>query len=103
MKTYRHYINGTLCDPASGEWFDSEKKMIDHMNDDHLNTIQSALHAEHGIKDQEAVMLGLSIDGYYVRSDGKAYFLTLSKPCDTFHDFKIELLTHVRNSRKFFV
>ena len=24
MKTYRHYINGALCEPASGEWFDSE-------------------------------------------------------------------------------
>ena len=24
MKTYQHYINGALCDPASGEWFDSE-------------------------------------------------------------------------------
>ena len=24
MKSYQHYINGTLCDPASGEWFESE-------------------------------------------------------------------------------
>ena len=24
MKIYQHYINGALCDPASGEWFDSE-------------------------------------------------------------------------------
>ena len=24
MKVYQHYINGALCDPASGEWFDSE-------------------------------------------------------------------------------
>ena len=24
MKIYQHYINGTLCDPTSGEWFESE-------------------------------------------------------------------------------
>ena len=24
MKNYQHYINGSLCDPTSGEWFESE-------------------------------------------------------------------------------
>ena len=24
MKNYRHYINGAYCDPASGDWFDTE-------------------------------------------------------------------------------
>ena len=24
MKTYQHYINGALCDQASGKWVDSE-------------------------------------------------------------------------------
>lgn len=73
---------------APVEWFDSEKKMIDHMNDDHLNTIQSALHAEHGIKDQEAVMLGLSIDGYYVRSKGGVFFINFDYPVFSSKDYR---------------
>ena len=56
-------------------WAKNEKMMIDHMNDDHANVLQSALHAQHGIKDKNVSMIALTIDGYYVKSKENLYFI----------------------------
>ena len=83
------------------EWFESEKVMIDHMNDDHLNTIQSALHAEHGIKDPMAVMLGLSIDGYFVRSKGDVFFINFDYHVFTSKDYRDMLISLSKKYRSY--
>lgn len=83
------------------EWFDSEKNMIDHMNQDHSNTIQSALHAEHGIKDKEALMLGLSIDGYYVKSKEDVFFINFDYPVFTSKEYRNILIELSKKYRSY--
>ena len=86
---------------VSVDWFGSEKNMIDHMNEDHSNTIRSALHAVHDIKDKEAVMIGLSIDGYYIRSKENVFFIKFDYPVYTSKEYRnvlIELSKKYRSS-----
>ena len=86
---------------VSVDWFDGEKNMINHMNEDHSNTIQSALHAEHGIKDKEAVMIGLSIDGYYIRSKGNIFFINFDYPVCTSKEYRNVLIELSKKYRSF--
>ena len=45
------------------------------MNDDHSDSIVSTLNAQHGIKDKNAKMEKLAVNGYFASSKGKCYFL----------------------------
>ena len=86
---------------VSVDWFDGEKNMINHMNEDHSNTIQSALHAEHDIKDKEATMIGLSIDGYYIRSKGHVFFINFDYPVFTSKEYRNVLIELSKKYRSF--
>ena len=86
---------------VSVDWFGSEKNMIDHMNEDHSNTIRSALHAVHDIKDKEAVMIGLSIDGYYIRSKGNVFFINFDYPVYTSKKYRNVLIELSKKYRSF--
>ena len=71
------------------------------MNGNILGLVTATFQAQHGLISNNVEVISLEIDGYYIRSGGEVYFLTFSKPCETFHDFKKELLIHVRNYRTF--
>ena len=95
------WLNPKNWKTVSVDWFGSEKNMMDHMNEDHSNTIQSALHAEHNIKDKEAVMIGLSIDGYYIRSKSNVFFINFDYQVFTSKEYRnvlIELSKKYRSS-----
>ena len=83
------------------DWINSEKAMIDHMNNDHLNNIKSALSAVHGVKDPEARMIGLSIDGYYILSKGKLYFIKFDVPVFTSKDYRNVLIELSKKYRSY--
>ena len=86
---------------VSVDWFGSEKNMIDHMNEDHSNTIRSALRAVYDIKDKEAVMIGLSIDGYYIRSKGNVFFINFDYPVCTSKEYRNVLIELSKKYRSF--
>tara|TARA_B100001741_G_C16501594_1_gene575031 strand:+ start:598 stop:1329 length:732 start_codon:yes stop_codon:yes gene_type:complete len=83
------------------EWFGDEKGMIDHMNADHSNTIRSALHAVHGLQDQNALMIGLSIDGYYIRSNEDVFFINFDHPVFTSKDYRDVLISLSKKYRSY--
>ena len=81
------------------EWLTSVSNgIIEHMNKDHSNSIVSTLHAQHGIKDKNAKMLKLKVNGYYVKSKKKVYFLEFKKSCNSLGQYKTEL---IRNAKKY--
>ena len=45
------------------KWLADEARIIEHMNNDHSNSIVSTLNAQHGIKDTNARMKSLAING----------------------------------------
>ena len=75
--------------------------MIDHMNDDHSNVIQSALHACHGIKDKNATMIALTIDGYYISSKDNIYFINFDAPVFKPIDYRKVLVKQAKEYRSY--
>ena len=75
--------------------------VIEHMNQDHSNTIVSTLNAQFGIKDAKALMVELRIDGYFVVSNGQQYFLTFEKSCNNAEEYKLELVKNAKKYREF--
>ena len=82
-------------------WAKDEKMIINHMNDDHANVLQSALHAQHGIKDKKVNMIALSVDGYYVKSNEEIYFISFEAPVFKPLDYRKVLVKQAKDYRSF--
>ena len=84
------------------EWLTKvSDEIIQHMNDEHSNTIISTLHAQHGVKDNNAIMFKLDVHGYYAKSNGKLYFLKFKKSCNSLDQYKTELIRNAKKYRKY--
>ena len=62
-----------------GWLFNSYSRIIEHMNNDHSDSIVSTLKTQHGIKDKDAKMEKLAVNGYFSSSKGKCYFFEFEK------------------------
>ena len=76
-------------------------RIIEHMNDDHSNSIVSTLNAQHGIKDKNAKMEKLEVNGYFALSNEKFYFLEFEKVCNSAEEYKTELIKHAKKYRNY--
>ena len=76
-------------------------RIIKHMNEDHANSIISTLNGQHGIKDKNAKMYTLELNGYYILSNGELYFVKFSKVCASPEEYKAELVKHAHLYRDF--
>ena len=63
--------------------------------------IISSLHAQHEIKDENAKMVLLTIDGYYILSESVVYFIQFPEICNTMLEFK-DALVKLANEHKDF-
>lgn len=95
------WLSSTNWNPIRPKWLKQEKSMIEHMNEDHSNSIVSALNAKLGIKDKHAKMLRLTMDGYYVSSKNKIYFLDFNLPCFTVKQYRDKLVEQAKEYRDF--
>ena len=76
-------------------------RIIEHMNNDHSNTIVSTLNAQHGIKDKNAKMEKLEVNGYFASSNEKFYFLEFENVCNSAEEYKTELIKHKKKYRNY--
>ena len=76
-------------------------RIIEHMNNDHSNSIISTLNAQHGIKDKNAKMEKLEVNGYFVLSNQKLYFLEFEQVCNSAEEYKAELIKHAKKYRSY--
>ena len=79
--------------------FNASSRIIEHMNKDHSDSIVSTLNAQHGIKDKNAKMEKLEVNGYFALSRGNSYFLEFEKNCSSSEEYKIELIKHAKKYR----
>jgi hypothetical protein len=79
------------------------RDLVEYMNENILSLVSATFHAQHGRVSNNLEVTSIEVDGYYIISNGKTYFLTFNRPCQTIDDFRNELLYHLRNYRKFFV
>lgn len=95
------WLSSTNWNPIRPKWLKKEHSMIEHMNEDHSNSIVSTLNAKLGIKDKHARMLRLTMDGYYVSSKNKIYFLDFNLPCFTVKQYRDKLVEQAKEYRDF--
>ena len=72
--------------------FKTSEKIIEHINDDHSNFIVSTLNAQHSIKDKNAKMEELQVNGYFTSSNKKFYFLEFELVFNSGEEYKAELI-----------
>ena len=73
-----------MNDSKAPSWLmNASDRIIEHMNNDHSNSIISTLNAQHGIKDKNAKMEELEVNGYFVLSNQKLYFLEFEQVCNS--------------------
>ena len=87
--------------PASAKWSKNEESIIEHMNNDHSKNISASLNAQHGVKDKNAKMFALTIDGYYLRSKDKIFFITFDQICNNAKQYKEMLVSQAKEYRSF--
>tara|TARA_B100000575_G_scaffold294365_1_gene309865 strand:+ start:2430 stop:3161 length:732 start_codon:yes stop_codon:yes gene_type:complete len=95
------WLNSKNWDDQEPEWLEDEKMIVDHMNDDHSNVIKSVLNAIHKIKDEDAKMFSLCIDGYYILSNEKIYFIQFEKPVFSSLDYRKCLVKQAKKYRSY--
>ena len=84
------------------EWlFEASKRIIEHMNEDHSNSIVSTLNAQHGVTDKKARMEKLELNGYFASSKEKLYFLEFEQVCNSAEEYKAELIKHAKQYRSY--
>tara|TARA_Y100000766_G_C18818136_1_gene561568 strand:- start:191 stop:916 length:726 start_codon:yes stop_codon:yes gene_type:complete len=82
-------------------WEKKENNIIEHMNQDHSDTIAAAINAKYGIKDKNAKILFLTMDGYYAEADSKIYFIQTTEICKTIEDYRKNLISLSKENSKF--
>ena len=95
------WLSSTNWNPTKLKWLKQENSMVKHMNEDHSNSIVSTLNAKLGIKDKRAKMLRLTMDGYYVSSKNKIYFVDFNLPCFTVKQYRDKLVEQAKEYRDF--
>ena len=75
------------------KWSKSEDSIINHMNDDHSDTIVSAVKAQHGVKDKTSKMILLTIDGYYAKTVSGVFFIKFPSICKSPKEYKDALVS----------
>ena len=95
------WLNPKNWNDEKPKWSKNETMMIDHMNEDHANVVQSALNAQYGIKDKKAQMIALTIDGYYISSKENIYFINFDKPVIKALDYRKILVKQAKEYRSY--
>ena len=95
------WLNPKNWNDEKPKWSKNETMMIDHMNEDHSNVVQSALNAQYGIKDKKAQMIALTIDGYYISSKENIYFINFDKPVLKALDYRKILVKQAKEYRSY--
>jgi len=95
------WLNPKNWNDEKPKWSKNETMMIDHMNEDHSNVVQSALNAQYGIKDKKAQMIALTIDGYYISSKENIYFINFDKPVYKALDYRKILVKQAKEYRSY--
>ena len=80
---------------------ENENNIIQHMNEDHRETITSTLYNQHQINDKNAKMLFLTIDGYYVKSKQNLFFIFFEEPVLNMKNYREALVNQAKKYRSF--
>jgi heme iron utilization protein len=75
-----HWIPGDELRPPANHLAQQENAILDHMNADHVDSLIAYCRHVHGIKTNEAEMIGIDVDGFDVLAEGKLLRFDFDNP-----------------------
>jgi len=75
-----HWIPGDELRPPANHLAQQENAILDHMNADHAGSLIAYCRHVHGIEANEAAMIGIDVDGFDVRTEGKLLRFDFDNP-----------------------
>lgn len=75
-----HWIPGEELRPTSNLLAQQENAILDHMNTDHAGSLIAYCRHVHGLAAKEAAMIGIDLDGFDVRAEGKLLRFDFDNP-----------------------
>ena len=88
------WLNDKNWQISNPDWSEEEGSMINHMNEDHNDVVVSCLKGFHNIDDEACSMIGINIDGYYIKSNKVIYYIPFEKPCLNSKEIRAALVDH---------
>ncbi|KZN66977.1 HugZ family pyridoxamine 5'-phosphate oxidase [Pseudoalteromonas luteoviolacea] len=83
------------------EWIlEDEKRMVEHMNDDHADANQLILKLTHDVEANEVFMTTIVPDGCYLRAHDKNYYIQFENKCMDSKAVRMELVRLTKLARK---
>ena len=76
-----------------------ETRVIEHMNEDHVDAMTLMLAHHFGIDCQTPKMCAVLTDGCYIHANNARYFLPFAQPCSAVGDIRKALVTLTQNAR----
>ena len=93
------WLNENEWKSQKPKWTKNENKIINHMNEDHQDSIISTLLSDYNIDDQKVKMLFLTIDGYYAQSKYGIFFIQFNQTCNDSSEYKNELVRLAKKNK----
>ncbi|MCF6438283.1 DUF2470 domain-containing protein [Pseudoalteromonas luteoviolacea] len=83
------------------EWtLEDEKRMVEHMNDDHADANQLMLNLIHQVQADDVTMTTIVPDGCYLRANDKNYYVQFENVCMDSKAVRMELVRLTKAARK---
>ena len=73
-----------------------ENSIISHLNNDHKDVIITTLKGVYNIYDKNVEVLGLSIDGYYLKTNNEILYIPFDYPCENSKQIRDEFINHAK-------
>lgn len=94
-----HWIEPETWRLPVGAWAMSAQQIIDHMNDDHGESLVAMCAAFRGDRAPSARMLTVDAAGFHVRTPNAIHYLSFEVRCDTSDDVRKEMVRLARTAR----
>jgi hypothetical protein len=85
---------------ATPEWAAGEARIVDHMNDDHGDAMEAMVRALCAEEPRDVAMLCCDVEGFHLRSGGRARWIPFARPCNTTNEVRMEMVRLTRESRE---
>lgn len=81
------------------EWLESEKSMIEHMNEDHTDAMQLICEHQDGLKATQVEMLTINPDGCFISADSKPIYIPFNEIAHTGLQVRQQLVSLTNTAR----
>ena len=72
------------------EWEQHRERIINHMNDDHVEHMIDMIHHSSGEKPSSVKLIEISPEGFNIQADDNTHFLAFAQPCTTPREMAME-------------